>query len=270
VAEERLTRASDLCRTVKDFSRLTTVSGAYRAKCDRMDGGGIFGLVTAGFAVALQRVITSFAGYVMIRRGKLFAVGDRITIDAVRGDVIGVGVLQTTVLEMGQSHGEQADSPSMWVRGRQYSGRIVRVTNDRIFDSPLYNYTRHFPFVWDEIQIPVHYNADVRRAESILLESARTRTKEIVDDARPCLEEFRKAFAIKGEIEIDPHVYLTITDNWIELSLRFLSREPGVRGLKDSIFRDIHAEFKKANISFASSATEISVVSPVRVQSAPV
>jgi small-conductance mechanosensitive channel len=235
-----------------------------------MDGGGVFGLVTAGFAVALQRVITSFAGYVMIRHGKLFAIGDRITIDAVRGDVIKLGMLQTTVLEMGQSRGEQADAPSTWVRGRQYSGRIVRVTNDKIFDSPVYNYTKHFPFVWDEIQVRVHYEADVRRAESILLESARTRTKAIVADARPCLEEFRKAFAIKGEIEIDPRVYLTITDNWIELSLRFLSREPGVRVLKDSIFRDIHAEFRKANISFASTSSEISVVTPVRVQSAPV
>ena len=38
-----------------------------------------FGLVSAGLAFALQKVITSFAGYVIILRGRLFNVGDRIS-----------------------------------------------------------------------------------------------------------------------------------------------------------------------------------------------
>lgn len=37
------------------------------------------GLVGAGLAFALQKVITSFAGYFVILRGKTFNVGDRIT-----------------------------------------------------------------------------------------------------------------------------------------------------------------------------------------------
>lgn len=36
------------------------------------------GLVTAGLAFALQRVITALAGYLVILRGKNFNVGDRI------------------------------------------------------------------------------------------------------------------------------------------------------------------------------------------------
>jgi len=69
---------------------------------------------------------------------------------------------------MGQSPPEQASDPAVWVGGRQYTGRIVWVTNDKLFDSPVYNYTHEFPFVWDEITIPIHHDADRARAEEIL------------------------------------------------------------------------------------------------------
>ncbi len=46
------------------------------------------GLVGAGLAFALQKVITSFAGYFVIMRGKTFNVGDRIVMGGVRGDVV--------------------------------------------------------------------------------------------------------------------------------------------------------------------------------------
>lgn len=55
------------------------------------------GLVTAGLAFALQRVITALAGYVVILRSKVFNIGDRIRMGAVRGDVIALGFMQTTI-----------------------------------------------------------------------------------------------------------------------------------------------------------------------------
>ena len=229
--------------------------------------GGVLGIVGAGVAVALQRVITSFAGYLIILRGKVFTVGDRITIAGVRGDVVALGFMQTTVLEMGQSPPEQAAEPAMWVRGRQYTGRVVRVTNDKIFDSPVYNYTREFPYVWDEIMIPIHHHADRKSAEDILLEAARRHTRDVVEEARPSINALRAKYYVKGEIELDPRVYITITDNWLELSLRFLSREPGVRALKDSLYRDILSGFERASIAIASSTTELSVIGPIEVRS---
>ena len=75
------------------------------------------------------------AGYFIILRGKSFKVGDRIVMGGVRGDVIAVSFMQTTIMEMGQPPGEQADAPSLWVAGRQYTGRIVTITNDKVFRS---------------------------------------------------------------------------------------------------------------------------------------
>jgi small-conductance mechanosensitive channel len=76
-------------------------------------------LVTAGLAVAAHRPITAIAGYLLILRGKNFDVGDRIMMGGVRGDVIGVGFMQTTIMEMGEPKAEQGDPPAMWVQGRQ-------------------------------------------------------------------------------------------------------------------------------------------------------
>src|SRR6185437_14291473 len=131
----------------------------------------VLGLIGAGIAFALQRVITAVAGYFVILRGKTFNVGDRILMGGVRGDVIGLTFMQTRIMEMGQSPREKDDQDS-WVHSRQFTGRIVTVTNDKVFDCPVYNYTHEFAYIWDEISLPVHYHQDFNRAERIILQAA--------------------------------------------------------------------------------------------------
>lgn len=129
-------------------------------------------LVTAGLAFALQRVITAVAGYFAILRGGTFNVGDRIVMGGVRRDVIALDFMQTTIMEMSQPPLVQNADPATWVWARQYTGRIVTVSNAEIFDEPVYNYTRDFSFLFEEITPPIKYDADRSRAEAILLEVA--------------------------------------------------------------------------------------------------
>jgi small-conductance mechanosensitive channel len=227
---------------------------------------GAVGIITAGVAVALQRVITSFAAYLIILRGRLFAVGDRITMAGVRGDVVDLGFMQTTVMEMGQPPGDGPGEVGAWVHARQFTGRIVRVTNDKIFDSPVYNFTREFPYMWEEIHLPIKYDADRARAESILLDAARRLTGPIVEEARPAIEATRKAYPLRVEPGLEPRVYWRLTDNWLELSLRFLCRDHGVRELKDAMSREILAALDAAKIGLASGTYEIVGVPPLRVR----
>src|SRR5438270_6211174 len=128
------------------------------------------GLFSAGLAFALQKVVTSVAAYFVLLRGKTFNVGERIKMGGVRGDVINLGFIQTTIMEMGEPPAVQSEDPGMWVAARQYTGRIVTVTNDKIFDTPVYNYSRDFPFIWEELHVGISYNADRNRAEQILLD----------------------------------------------------------------------------------------------------
>ena len=235
---------------VDDVGRLATVAG----------------LLTAGVAIALQRVITSFAGYLIILRGKSFTIGDRITFGGVRGDVAALGFMQTTVMEMGEPPGEQPEPPATWIRARQYTGRIVRITNDKIFDTPVYNYTREFPFLWEEIHIPISYKDDRGKAEQILLDVTRKHTELVIRDAQPAVERLRSAYSLHDGTDLNPRVYLRITDNWVELSVRFIAPVHGVRPLKDAMSRDILTQFEAARIGIASGTYEIVGMPPIRVQ----
>ena len=226
----------------------------------------VAGLLTAGVAIALQRVITSFAGYLIILRGRTFTVGDRITMGGVRGDVVALDFMQTTVMEMGQPPSMQSAEPPTWVNARQYTGRIVRVTNDRIFDSPVYNYTREFPYVWEEMHFPIKYTDDRALVERILLDVARKHTAPIVAGATPALRELEGHYPISLGQDLDPHVYLHMTDNWLEFSLRFIAEARAVRPLKDAMTRDILAELERAKIGLASGTYEIVGLPTVRVE----
>jgi small-conductance mechanosensitive channel len=83
------------------------------------------GLLTAGIAVALQRVITAFAGYFVLLRGETFHVGDRIVMGGVRGDVIALGFIQTTIMEMGQPSAVQnAEAIDRWLIEQETTGSV--------------------------------------------------------------------------------------------------------------------------------------------------
>ena len=222
------------------------------------------GLVTAGLAIALQRVVTAFAAYFIILRGRLFQVGDRIVMGGVRGDVIALGFLRTTIMEMGQPPPVQKDEPAIWVQARQYSGRIVTVTNDRIFDEPVYNYTREFPYLWEELRLPVPYTSDRATAERVLLEAARRHTVQLSEVSAEALQELRRRYFLDST-DLEPRVYWRLTDNWLELSVRFVTRERGVRHVKDAISREVLAGLEAAGIPIASATFQVTGLPTVRV-----
>jgi small-conductance mechanosensitive channel len=231
--------------------------------------GTMAGLIGAGLVFALQKVVTAFAGYLVILRGKTFTVGDRITMGGVRGDVVALTFLQTRIMEMGEPPSAQpGDNPS-WIYARQYTGRIVTVTNDKVFDQPVYNYTREFPFMWEELRIPVPYKADRRAAEEILIECAKDTTADVLESAEPALRKVEARYFIDID-SLAPRVFLNLTDNWIELHLRFLTPIRGVRAIKDEIQRKLIERFEAAHIEIASGTYAVVELPPVRVEGSAV
>jgi len=211
------------------------------------------GLVSAGLAFALQKVVTSIAGYFIIIRSQVFRVGDRITMGGVRGDVISLAFLKTTIMEMGDPT-EEANT--IWVHGRQYTGRIVTVTNDKIFEEPVYNSTRDFPYIWEEIRVPIHYTSDRALAERILVDAAQKATADTQRDAKLHVHKMTEIYEVDiGKLV--PSVYYRITDNWLELTLRFLVSDRSSREVKDIVSRHILAGFDEAKIGIASTTIDI-------------
>ena len=133
----------------------------------------------------------------MILRGKTFNVGDRITMGGVRGDVIALGFIQTTIMEMGQPPAVQNADPAMWVRSRQYTGRVVTVTQRQDLRRAGLQLHARLPLHLGGDALPIAYTADRARAERILLEAAERHAVPIGEmgervargDAAPLLHE---------------------------------------------------------------------------------
>lgn len=223
------------------------------------------GLVAAGLSFALQKVVTSVVGYFVILRGKMFTVGDRIAMGGVRGDVVALDFIKTTIMEIGQPPSYTNADTSTWVRSRQYTGRVVTVTNDKLFSEPVYNYTRDFPYIWEELIVPISYTTDRNRAEEVLLEAARHHGIPAVALSELEQQELQRLIPVTlGDLE--PRVYYRLTDNWLELTVRFFVKVQGVRDVKDAMSREILRGFDEAKIGIASATFEIVGFPPLRVE----
>lgn len=223
-----------------------------------------FGLISAGLAFALQKPVTSIASYFVILRGSTFTVGDRISMVGVRGDVLRLGYVQTTIMEMGQPPSVQGAEPAMWVRSRQFTGRIVTVSNSTIFSEPVFNYTRDFPFIWEEMVIPITYQADRKRVEAIMIEAAHKHAGDAASFAADAKLNLEQRFGVELH-DMQPKVFYRITDNWLELTVRFVVATHRIRATKDAMSRYIVDELDKAEIGIASATYDIVGFPPITI-----
>jgi small-conductance mechanosensitive channel len=170
----------------------------------------------------------------------------------VKGDVIDITLLRTKVLEIGSS---RPDEPT-WVGGRQSTGRIVSISNKATFEQPTYNYSAFFEFVWEEIRVPVPYRTDWREAERIVLEEAERVSATV--GAREAIQAMAERFPMPAH-ELDPRVYVSLTDNWIELAARFVIPVRRSRTIHDELSRAIQRRFEESGIPIASSTLDVTV-----------
>jgi small-conductance mechanosensitive channel len=211
------------------------------------------GILGAGIAFASQEVIGSFAGYVNIVTGSLFRIGDRVRIGDVTGDVLDVSILRTTVMEIGE-----------WVQADQYTGRLVTVANRFVFSDPVFNYTQHWPYLWDEITIPITYNSDWRRAGDLMVEHGREYTAHLQAQAQAQLRSLRDAYPVH-KATVEPTLYLVMTDNWIELTLRYVVEAQARRQVKTQLHHELLQHFEsESGITVASATFEIVGFPPLK------
>ncbi len=206
-----------------------------------------FGVAGAGIAFALQEVIASVAGWVAVLFGNFYRIGDRVELGGIRGDVIDIGVLRTTLMETGE-----------WVKGDLYNGRIVRVANSFVFKAPVYNYTADFPFLWDELKLPVKYGSDHREARALLERIAKENLSEYAAGAEATWKGLVGRYAIE-DARVEPMVTLVATDNWIELTLRYAVDVKRRRTTQDELFMAIldAVEATEGRVQLASATFEI-------------
>lgn len=209
--------------------------------------GTALGVAGAGIAFALQEVIISIAGYIAIYTGKFYKVGDRIKLGSVKGDVIDIGLLRTTLMEIGD-----------WVNGDLYNGRIVLVANSFLFKEPVYNYSGDFPFLWDEMKVPIKTNGDHRYAKELFEKILNEVVGDFSNASQDAWDKMIGQYSIENA-KVQPMITMVFNENWITFTLRYVVDFKMRRGTKSILSDKVLTAINKSEgkIEVASAAFEI-------------
>lgn len=205
--------------------------------------GTVLAVLFAGIAIALQDVLKSVVGWLYLSSRSGIEVGSRVEVNGITGDVIDIGVLKTTMLEIGNL-----------VYGRQASGRLVTVPNYMMLaDSVLFSGIDN-PFVWQEIQVVVTYESDWERAETIMRSAAEDLHAEVAPELDQGFRRLERRYAFKYGA-LTPIVYVTMGRSGVELTLRYLIHVRRWRGSEDRVSRQVLRALREdPSISIAYTA----------------
>jgi len=145
-----------------------------------------------------------------------------------------------------------------WINGDLYNGRVVRIANSFVFKEPVFNYSGEFPFLWDEITIPVKYGSDYKFARELFQNISNQILGDFSSQAQGAWDELVKKFLIENA-SVEPMITMVANDNWIEFTIRYVVDYKARRTTKDKLFTRILEEVDKNSekIGLASATFQL-------------
>lgn len=200
---------------------------------------GSLGLVGLALSWALQTPIESFTGWLLNSFQGYYRVGDRVAVGEVFGDVYRIDVLTTTVWEIG------GPDRSGFVHAEQPTGRLITFPNYEVLRGSIVNFTRDFPFVWDELDVPLADRSDLGYAAEVLQSVAeRVLGEQMAAPARE-YERILRAARLEAAIADRPQVFVALDESWTTLTIRYLVGARERRRWKSELTRAVTSELNR-------------------------
>lgn len=175
---------------------------------------GSVGLVGLALSWALQTPIESFTGWLMNSFRSYYRVGDRIQVGEVFGDVYKIDVLTTTVWEAG--------GQGKAVAGAQATGALITFPNWEVLRSNITNFSRDFPYVWDEVTVNIASESDLAYTAGVFQQVAHDLFGESMATSIRQYRELLQRAELVFDIDDEPKAYIASTDAWAECTVRYL------------------------------------------------
>ena len=215
---------------------------------------GSFGLIGLALSWALQTPIESFTGWLLNSFRGYYKVGDRVKVGEVFGDVYKIDFLSTTVWEIGSPYQQG------FVNAEQPTGRLITFPNNEVLTGTVINLTGDFPFVWDEVTIAIANESDIpfamKTIEEIAIdmlgkymyqparEYAKILGNYMLQPASQYSNILKKA-SLSDSIPDKPQLYLSITESWTDIIIRYLVGVRERRKWKSSLLLKCTQELNK-------------------------
>ena len=99
-------------------------------------------------------------------------------------------------------------------------------------------------------------------ASRILKEVGGEYTREFLKDAQRDLEHMRRQFLVPN-LSLEPEVYLKVTSNWLQLTMRYIVDPKQRRSASSFIYKEVFKRVAQAkDIQIASETMDLTVHSP--------
>lgn len=187
----------------------------------------ILGLVTAGITIVLQDFILAFFGWFVLMGKNGIRVGDRVEINGVSGEVTGIGLMNTTLLEVGNM--TDAGLPT---------GRRISFNNSFAIRGQFFNYSTAGQWMWDEIKITIPSSANPREALERIQKVVNEETSETASLA---LREWKRSMhrGHLSRLETSPVVNLVTIAAGYEIQIRYVTRAATRFETRISLYRRV-------------------------------
>ena len=155
---------------------------------------------TVAMVLATKELILCFTGGLLRATSGAFAIGDRIEVNKIRGDVIDITLLVTKIMEIGP--GELT---------HQYTGRAVAIPNSMFLALPVTNESFTHDYVLHVFKVPLKADDDWQAAERDLLDVANQVCAPFIDEAK----QYMARIAAREDLDIptvEPRVTLELHD----------------------------------------------------------
>jgi small-conductance mechanosensitive channel len=201
---------------------------------------GSLGLAGLALSWALQTPIESFTGWLLNSLQGYYRVGDRVAVGEVFGDVYRIDILTTTVWEIG------GPERGGFVAAEQPTGRLITFPNYEVLRGSIVNLTRDFPYVWDEIDVPIANRSDIPYAAEVLRDVGVRLIGESMAAPAHEYETILRSRNLETFVADAPQVFVSLDDSWTNLTLRYLVAARERRKWKSDLSAAILAEFNRA------------------------
>lgn len=190
----------------------------------------LFSFVSAAIAYSLRDTIINFFAGIYIRLAKPFQVEDRIMISGHIGDVVNISNLSFEVLEV--------DKDTF-----QSTGSIVHIPNSKVISEPLVNYVKVFKYVWNETEVKVSVDSDIRKVKGILY-SIVNNNDIIKSIPSKMVNELNNNSNYRIYYnKLEPIVYIDIKEKYVSMYIRYLVHPKKKR----NVINDINNQLLKLN-----------------------
>ena len=185
------------------------------------------GIIAAALTITQKESLMNMTGMGFILGRNLFSVGDRIQVGEHKGDVIGIGIFYFTLMEVGN-----------WVDADQSTGCTVKVPNTYVITTPIINYTKNFPYIWNELTVMVSMQSNWEKLRNYLLYIAKEQSPPDTEALRKKLLQSKDEVIVLKHFE--PKVYIKIKTEkpvvGIALTIRYLCEARKRRDTENEIW----------------------------------